>query len=272
MRIGSNGFRLGPHRLGLELIAIATLLVVVMVTSIVTRVGTVALTATGLSVEVAHFQARSALTAVGFTSSESELILNHPVRRRIVSNLMLIGNAGLVTMIATLVAGLASSGRTSEVLTRVAALIGGLVLILLLTRSKTVDRWLSHVISRALRKWTSLDVRDYVQLLDLASNYAVGEVGVESQSWLAEHQLSELELPDEGVLVLGIRRADGSFIGAPRGTTSIHKGDVLTVYGYADIIEELGTRRIGPEGDATHAEVTHEIAERRDSGEEPLSS
>ena len=243
-----------------------------MVTSIVTRVGTVALTATGLSVEGAHFQARSALTAVGFTSSESELIVNHPVRRRIISNLMLIGNAGLVTMVATLVAGFAGSGGTGEVLARVGALVGGLVAILLLTRSRTIDRWLSGAISRALRKWTKLDVRDYVQLLDLASNYAVGEVGVESDSWLAEHRLSELELPDEGVLVLGIRRSEGSFVGAPRGTTDIHEGDVLIVYGYADIIEDLGTRRIGPEGDATHVEATHEAAERREGGEDSTSS
>lgn len=42
------------------MIAIATLLVVVTMTLIVNRVGAIALTATGVSTEVAHFQARSA--------------------------------------------------------------------------------------------------------------------------------------------------------------------------------------------------------------------
>jgi len=41
-----------------------------------------------LSVEAAHFQARSALTGVGFTTSESELIVGHPARRRIVESLV----------------------------------------------------------------------------------------------------------------------------------------------------------------------------------------
>jgi hypothetical protein len=66
------------------MIAITTLLAVVAITLIVNRVGSIALVSTGLSAEVTHFQARSALTGVGFSTAESELIVNHPVRRRIV--------------------------------------------------------------------------------------------------------------------------------------------------------------------------------------------
>lgn len=245
------------------MIAIATLLVVVTLTLIVNRVGTIALTATGISAEVAHFQARSALTGVGFTTGESDLIVNHPVRRRIVLSLMLFGNAGLVTIIGTLVVGLAGTGQTTDVLLRVAALGGGLLIILLAGRIRFVDRLLSKAISAALRRFTTLDVRDYVQLLDLASNYAVAEVGVESDSWVADHRLAELHLPDEGVLVLGIRRADGDFVGAPRGDTEIHEHDTLIVYGYADVLEDLGARKLGSEGDRTHVEFVPKIAERQ---------
>ena len=140
------------------------------VTLIVNRVGTIALTATGVSAEVAHFQARSALTGVGFTTTESELIVNHPMRRRIVLTLMLLGNAGLITIIATLVIGFAGQGDPGDALVRVGTLAGGLILILVAARSRTVDRLLSKIISRALRRFTKLELRDYVQLLDLASN------------------------------------------------------------------------------------------------------
>ena len=245
------------------MIAIATLLVIVTVTLIVNRVGMIALTATGLSSEVAHFQARSALTGVGFTSSESELVINHPVRRRIVLTLMLIGNAGMVTLIATVVVGFAGTGGTSNVVARLLTLAGGLFLILLAARSKTIDRVLSRVIGWALRRFTTLEVRDYVQLLDLASNYAVAELGVEADSWVAEHRLADLHLPDEGVLALGIRRADGAFIGAPRGQTRIHEHDTLILYGYADVLEDLGTRKVGMEGDRAHIELMSEIADRQ---------
>lgn len=244
------------------MVAIATLLVVVTVTLIVNRVGTIALTTTGLSTEVAHFQARSALTGVGFTTSETELVVNHPVRRRIVLSLMMVGNAGLVTIIATLVVGFAGDGE-ADVLTRLGTLLVGLAAILLAARSRTIDRALSRIISRALRRFTKLDVRDYAQLLDLASNYAVAELGVEADSWVAEHRLADLHLPDEGVLVLGIRRSDGAFVGAPRGDSQIHEHDTLIVYGYTDVLEDLGTRKVGMEGDRTHVELIHEVAERQ---------
>jgi hypothetical protein len=142
------------------MIAIATLLVVATMTLIVNRVGAIALTATGVSTEVAHFQARSALTGVGFTTSESEHIISHPVRRRIVLSLMLVGNAGLVTIIATMVVGFAGEGDTSGVLARVGTLVGGLVVILLAARSRTIDKLLSRLIIAALRRFTRLELRD----------------------------------------------------------------------------------------------------------------
>jgi hypothetical protein len=244
------------------MIAIATLLLVVTMTLIVNRVGAIALIATGVSTEVAHFQARSALTGVGFTTSESEHIVNHPVRRRIVLSLMLVGNAGLVTIIATMVVGFAGEGETGGVLARVGMLVGGLALILLAARSQMIDRMLSRLISAALRRFTRLELRDYVQLLDLAANHAVAELGLEADSWLAEHRLADLHLPDEGVLVLGIRQADGTFLGAPRGHTAVHEHDTLVVYGFADVLEDLGTRRVGMEGDRAHVKLMAEIAAR----------
>ena len=46
--------------------AVVTLLLVLVLSILITRVATVALTHTGLSRQTARFQARSALTGVGF--------------------------------------------------------------------------------------------------------------------------------------------------------------------------------------------------------------
>lgn len=245
------------------MIAIGSLLAVLTVTLIVNRVGTIALTATGLSAEVAHFQARAALTGVGFTTAESELVVNQPVRRRIVLTLMLVGNAGLVTIIATVVVGFAGQGEDHEVPLKVATLLGGLLVILLAARSRMIDRLLSKVIAASLRRFTTLELRDYVQLLDLATDYAVAELGVEANSWIAEHRLEDLHLPAEGVLVLGVRRADGTFLGAPRGHTAVHEHDTLILYGFADVLADLGHRKVGMEGDRAHEDLAAEIAERQ---------
>ena len=76
------------------------LLVMAMLSLLLTRIATIALTATGMSQPSARFQARSALTGVGFTTTESEAVVAHPARRRIIMALMLLGSVGLATSIA----------------------------------------------------------------------------------------------------------------------------------------------------------------------------
>jgi hypothetical protein len=81
-------------------IALVSLFVIIVGSMIVVRIATAMLVLTGLSPEVARFQARSALTGVGFTTSEAESVVGHPVRRKIVMTLMLIGSAGVITAVA----------------------------------------------------------------------------------------------------------------------------------------------------------------------------
>lgn len=83
---------------------------------------------TGLAAESARFQARSALTGVGFTTSEAESVVNHPVRRRVV---MLLGSAGVITAIATLMLSFVNTGGRQTAL-RGVTLMGGLLVVLLI--------------------------------------------------------------------------------------------------------------------------------------------
>src|SRR3954464_12393258 len=107
--------------------ALVTVLVVVFVSLLVIRVATIALAPTRLSRESARFQARSAFSGIGFTTSESEAVVAHPVRRRIMLALMLVGSAGVVGVIASLAASFAGkSGGQAAV--RAAVLLLGLVL------------------------------------------------------------------------------------------------------------------------------------------------
>jgi len=84
------------------MIAVISVLLVLSISMIVIRVATVALIHTGMGREGARFQARSAFTGAGFTTSEAEDVVSHPVRRRIVAWLMLAGNVGIVTAMSSL--------------------------------------------------------------------------------------------------------------------------------------------------------------------------
>ena len=83
------------------MVAIAGLLTIVILSVTVIRIGSIALELTGLSPEVAAFQAQSAFSGTGFTTSESDSIVTHPVRRKIVRILILFGSVGLTSTIAT---------------------------------------------------------------------------------------------------------------------------------------------------------------------------
>lgn len=244
------------------MLAAFTLVLVVAVSILVTRVATVALTLTGLSHEAARFQARSALTGAGFTTSESEAIVNHPVRRRIVMTLMLMGSAGIVTVVATAAVGFTgdaatTGGRVGQVVT----LLVGLGLLWAAAASRAVDKALQPIIHSLLRRYTDIDTRDYARLLHVAGDFSVTELAVEPGDWLAGRELQELRLNDEGVLVLGIQRADGSYLGAPKGWAEIGAGDTLVLYGTGERLAELDDRRAGIIGEQMHEQAVEEMRE-----------
>ena len=77
------------------MIAVISLLITLSLSLLVTRIGAMALMLTGMSRESARFEARSSFTGVGFTTQESESVVTHPVRRRIVMLMMLLGMKAL---------------------------------------------------------------------------------------------------------------------------------------------------------------------------------
>ena len=238
--------------------ATITLFVIVLLALFVNRIATVALTFTGLSREMARFQARSAFSTVGFTTTESEGVVNHPVRRRIIAILMLLGNAGFIGIIAT-VLGSFTGESERPLAVRLGILVAGLAGLWALAMSKWVDDLLFRVIGWALRRWTHIEVHDFLDLLHLGEGFSVTELLVEPGDWLAGYRLDELRLGDVGVNVLSIERSDAEFVGAPVGGTYVRKGDKLTVYGARESIIALDEGKSDPEQEKKHKGMLAEI-------------
>jgi hypothetical protein len=230
--------------------AIITLLATLIVSLLVTRVGAVAFQLTGLSQEVARFQALSAFTGVGFTTHEAEQIVNHPVRRKIAGLLIVGGNLGIAIVIASMIAAVGQDGRYSVIMFLL--LIAGLGALYVIGTRRWVDQTISRIIEWALLKFTDLDVRDYVSLLHLSDGYVVLELVVNDTDWIAGLPLAEAALSAEGVLVLGLHRANGTYVGSPNGQTLVKVGDTLSLYGPIDRLEELDIRQKGYQGDRAH--------------------
>jgi hypothetical protein len=248
--------------------AILSLLITLTLSLLVTRVAAMALMLTGMSRESARFQARSAFTGVGFTTQEAEDIVSHPVRRRIVMLLMLVGNVGIATVVATIILSFVQTSQAERWWLYVLSLVAGLVVLWLVARSRFIERHLNRLIAWVLRRWGKLQVRDYVAILQLQKGYAVSELLVEPLDWLAGGTLMDLKLPQEGVLVLGIRREEGAYMGTPTADMEIHAGDTLVLYGPIHRIEELDQRRKGRRGEVAHEEAVEELEEILEEQEE----
>jgi len=235
------------------------ILVVVAVSGIIVRVGALALQKTGLSQDVSTFQAQSAFMGVGFTTSESEAIVNHPVRRHIVRVMMMLGFVVATTIIAGLVATLSNSSEEDmPAWLQLIFLVAGVLLLWVAWRLRPIERALDGLIRRALETMTDLSIVDYEEILKLNKGYTVAVLPVDDACWMAGRTLRELELASEGVLVLSITRDSGLVLGTPASSTLIEVGDKLLSYGLHEDLAHLRQRQCGDEGDRDH-----QLAKRR---------
>lgn len=67
--------------------------------------------------------------------------MNHPLRRRVIATLMLLGNAGIVGAASSAILGFQASGRAGW---RIVELAAGLLALVLISRSRWVDRKLTR--------------------------------------------------------------------------------------------------------------------------------
>lgn len=224
--------------------AIASLLAVVAVSLVVTRVATVILVASGMSRESARFQARSAFTGAGFTTSESEDVTAHPLRRRVVMTLMLLGNAGIVAAASGLILGF-RGGATGDSVVRVLELVAGLMAIVIVSRNARVDRRLTGWIRVGLHRFTDLPEQDTGELLELPEDRVVAELALREGDWLVGRPLAGIERRREGARVLGIHRSGGAYDDDLTAETTAGPGDVLVLYATRAALGELDRRRAG---------------------------
>ncbi len=221
------------------MIAALTLFVVLTLSVIVIRTGAVALRLTGLPEEAARFQARSAFTGTGFTTSESEAIVNHPVRRRIVSLLMITGSLGFVSVLATVVVSLGgSSGSEGAMMRQLLWLAAVLLVLWVAVLNPFADRIMCGVIGRLLARTEGFGGRKPAHLLQLPSGYGITQILAHPESGLAGRQL--LELVSNGVVILGLQREDGTYVNLPRDGEEVRPADEIFFDGPDQALARFG--------------------------------
>lgn len=223
--------------------AIATFVFVALFTMIVTRLATGVLIATGLPEPIARFQARSAYSGTGFTTVESENVVNHPVRRRVVYTLMMVGNLGTPTLVVTVVLGFVAPGP-GDTLERLFSLLIALALLLVVLSSGPVSRWIERVGHRyAGSRLLNALAQDTEELVDLGDGFVVTRIPLaDAPGGGAVRSLRAIRTHMPEVDVLGVLQdhgGDSRYVG--RGPTDIdlEAGDSLVVHGRREAVKQL---------------------------------
>jgi len=207
---------------------VGILLIAILVSFVVVRIGGFALQLTGIEPEVARFQALSAFSGTGFTTREAERVVGHRTRRRIVTVLIILGNAGMVTVIATLVASFTQVSGYAWFFIRLAIIVGGIFgLYQLIIRSNVGQRivdWLQRpVMNRILRVAPAVE-----EVFHVEKDWAISLVIIRGSSNIIGLSVTDITA-EEDIEVLAIDRA-GAYLTRPNWDEKIMVGDRLLVY------------------------------------------
>ncbi|NQT22206.1 MAG: hypothetical protein HQ579_02085 [Candidatus Omnitrophica bacterium] len=223
----------------LGLLYIAPVIVIVIISAIVVKVATVALKLTGMEDAKARFQALSAFTGTGFTTKDSELIVENRTRQKIVMVLMILGNAGLITVITALIFSFEKSGATPA-LVNSAVLILVLFLLYKLATHKRLTRILTKKIEDQLEKGPIFQKRPVEEIVHIAKDYGIAEVTMKEKCNDLGKSIMDSSFREKDILILAIERKSG-VIPAPKAEDVIRLGDTLICYGRLNNIEKIIT-------------------------------
>lgn len=209
------------------MISVLLLLITIASAYVVVIAGAVAYELTGLDRETAHFQALSAFTGTGFTTRASERVVNHPVRRRITTLLILLGYAGTGTLVASLATSVSTGSfgmslRNLGLLAACALLMG-----LLMARFGT-----RHV-GDLLRHWMAprmLEPVPHEELLLYKRGFGISRIEIPEGSPVIGRALRDLGLRERRVQVLAVET--GSDVQAiPDADLVFEAGQHVVLYG-----------------------------------------
>lgn len=212
------------------LVILGLLFLIIEVISIIFKI-------TGLDLNKARFQVISIITHTGFTTRESELIAQHPLRRRIASYLMILSYLGQATLISIFFNILKQQQSMRNILIIILVLS---TVILILARNKVLlfkfESFLEKYILRQMKinkKYRTID-----EVLKLNDDFGVTEIVLEEDSPLVGISLSESGLKERYIQVLTVDRGS-HLIHFPKANLVFEPADRVVVYGKIDSIKEL---------------------------------
>jgi len=217
-----------------------------IVSFVVVRIGAIAFQLTGLEWSLAKFQALSCFSGTGFTTKESELITGDKQRRKIASVLIILGNAGLVIMIATLAGSLVPQETILSKLSKSylpfdikpdsvkwVNLVIIVVVVYGIYRIFTYEKFVRKMTTLLRKKIIKKEIFQKVsfeELLLATGGYGISRITVSSGSPILNKTLANSQLREYDITILATVRS-GETIPNPTANMKILLSDELICFG-----------------------------------------
>ena len=226
----------------MSLIFVIPVIVIIVISAFIVKIAAVALNLTGLDEKTSFFQALSAFTGTGFTTRDAEYVVNHDIRRRIIMFLMILGNAGLVSVITTLMLSFFKGGGVTPVLINITIILLAILLLIKVSLNKEITRKLTKKIEQKLIKSPTFTKRPVEEIMRLAEGYGIAEVTLGDDFADIGKTLHESSFRENDILIIAIERGAAVFP-TPGAMDRLLPNDTLICYGKLENIAKISKKK-----------------------------
>lgn len=189
---------------------------------------------TGMPIDKARFQVISLLTSTGFTTKESELIVQHPIRRKLASWLMIISYISTAVLISFIIGIISNSLSDAKSLGFTAIIIVTFfIIVYFIVRSSLLDKveyFIEKVISKS-KRWNEAIINSPIDIgLHHKKGYGIYEIFIGKDSKFIGKSIIESNLKSLEIQVLSIDKGD-ELINFPTPDSIFELTDRITIYG-----------------------------------------
>lgn len=175
-----------------------------LIMALVIEIGVILFHMTGLEKQIARYQVISMLTGTGYTTQESALIIDHPIRRRISGGLILFGYFSLAVIISSIATLLSNDLRIEFLFVIIAVLLTAL----LVFRNKKIFGTLENRFEHEMDTEYNLDDWPMKTALSLEEDDMVAIIDIKPDSKYIGSKGKELLEENRDIVLLIIRRGD----------------------------------------------------------------
>lgn len=211
----------------------AFILLYAVIMALVIEIAVMLFRMTGLDKNIARYQVISMLTGTGFTTQESALIIDHPIRRRISGGLILFGYFSLAVIISS-IATLLSNDLRIELLI---ILVVIMLFVLLFFKNKVIYRNLENRFEHEMDTEYNLEDWPMKTALVLTEEEMVAIIEIRHDSKYIGSKGKTLVEEHQDIVLLTIRRGDET-LRFDLFEVVLQEGDKIMIIGEEKIVKE----------------------------------